>query len=479
MKQWQIIWKCSLLCQLLDRFSAFCGSQWEQSTIVTAFLSPPAWEQEVGKQSLLYKLWQAIRSLLTKLYQGLKLEKIFGGSLLIHPLLWTGLAVFSAPFVPTMVLLLVVMVAGATLLLDFLRKPEKTLVYAPMNRYIIFYGLLYLIMSLFSVTPKESLFVGLLSCAFILFGVILQNVVRDKRSFHLLLAAMVVAAGLVALYGMYQYIFRTGYQSEAWVDSDMFASISFRVPSTMDNPNMLGQYFILMIPFTGACLLSAKTWEGRIFWLVMAALQCVCMILTFSRGAWLGLLAAGVLFFLMLNPKLAYLIPVALVGVYFVLPDSVIDRFSSIGNMEDASTSYRVYIWMGTLKMLSHYWISGVGAGDVAFNLVYPAYSYAAIVAPHSHNLFLQILCDGGFFLLIIFCLMLIHYFRGLCASLRHSESFEGKLFRIAAFSSVAGFMVQAMTDYAFYNYRVMFLFWVVIGLGGLAMRYDRLEGEA
>ena len=35
----------------------------------------------------------------------------------------------------------------------------------------------------------------------------------------------------------------------------------------------------------------------------------------------------------------------------------------------------------------------------------------------------------------------------------------------------VAGFLVQAMTDYSFYNYRVMFLFWAYLGVGALISR--------
>ena len=39
--------------------------------------------------------------------------------------------------------------------------------------------------------------------------------------------------------------------------------------------------------------------------------------------------------------------------------------------------------------------------------------------------------------------------------------------------------MVQAMTDYSFYNYRVMFLFWAYLALGGLAARRGQLpEGR-
>ena len=39
-------------------------------------------------------------------------------------------------------------------------------------------------------------------------------------------------------------------------------------------------------------------------------------------GAWLGLLFAGAAFFVLLNPRLMLLFPVALVGLYFVLPPS-------------------------------------------------------------------------------------------------------------------------------------------------------------
>ena len=48
-------------------------------------------------------------------------------------------------------------------------------------------------------------------------------------------------------------------------------------------------------------------------------------------------------------------------------------------------------------------------------------------------------------------------------------------MYQVALAAGMAGFLVQAMTDYSFYNYRVMFLFWVFIALGGLVSRRDRL----
>ena len=284
---------------------------------------------------------------------------------------------------------------------------------------------------------------------------------------------------LVSFYGILQYLFGWGYQSAAWVDSDMFSSIRFRVPATMGNPNMMGQYLLLVIPIAGAKLLSAKDWLRRLYYLACCGVMCVCMILTFSRGAWLGLLFAGAVFAVLWHPQLILLAPFALVGLYFVLPETVISRFTSIGNLTDNSTSYRVYIWMGTLAMLKDYWLCGIGPGDGAFNMVYPAYSYNGIVAPHAHNLFLQIVCDAGIAALAVFLLLLFVYFRMLCSAMSREKDPASRLLQIAFTAGVCGFLVQAMTDYSFYNYRVMFLFWAVLALGAASARRTSLpEGR-
>ena len=290
---------------------------------------------------------------------------------------------------------------------------------------------------------------------------------------------MVIAAAAVSVYGILQYVFRWGYQSAAWVDSDMFSSIEFRVPSTLDNPNMLGQYLILMVPVGGAKLLSARGWPRRLLYLGCCALMCVCMILTFSRGAWLGLLFAGAVFVVLLNPRLILLAPAALAALWFLLPETVISRFTSIGDMTDGSTTYRVSIWLGTLDMLKHYWLCGIGPGDEAFNRVYPAFSYNSINAPHSHNLFLQLVCDAGITALVVFLILIFVYFRMMCAALHREKDWTSRMYQTAFTGGVCGFLVQAMTDYSFYNYRVLFIFWAYLALGALAARRSGLpEGR-
>jgi hypothetical protein len=48
-------------------------------------------------------------------------------------------------------------------------------------------------------------------------------------------------------------------------------------------------------------------------------------------------------------------------------------------------------------------------------------------------------------------------------------------MLHIGFISGMAGFLVQAMTDYSFYNYRVMLIFWVYLALGMVVSRRSEL----
>ena len=465
----------SLLWRALTAICLWFSRQWHSSGVISWFLHPAGWGAGASESSIFFKLWSLIRRGLCRLYELLHLERLFAGSVFLQAWFWCALPAVLAPFLPTMAVLGLAAIGYACVALRLVRERDRPLAWSPINRYIILYAAIYLAGTFFSVDLEGSLNPGLLRVAFILFAVVLGNALLNRRQLDTVIFLMVLAGTAVAAYGILQYIFRWGYQSAAWVDSDMFSGIEFRVPSTLENPNMLGQYFLLAIPLGGAKLLSSREWGARIFYLCCCGIMALCMILTFSRGAWLALLFAGLVFVLFLNPRLILLAPFALIALYFVLPETVITRFTSIGDLSDDSTSYRLYIWLGTLAMLKDYWLCGIGPGEDAFNMVYPAYSYNAITAPHSHNLFLQIVCDVGITALVVFILLLFVYFRMLCSALSREKDWTSRMLQIAFTSGACGFMVQAMTDYSFYNYRVMFLFFVFLALGGLAARRSSL----
>ena len=85
----------------------------------------------------------------------------------------------------------------------------------------------------------------------------------------------------------------------------------------------------------------------------------------------------------------------------------------------------------------------------------------------------------NGIVELVIFLVLLVVYVRMLCVSISREKDWTSRIHQIALLSGVAGFMVQAMTDYSFYNYRVMFIFWAYLALGVPACRRSELpEGR-
>ncbi len=114
--------------------------------------------------------------------------------------------------------------------------------------------------------------------------------------------------------------------------------------------------------------------------------------------------------------------------------------------------------------MLRDFWIGGIGMGEGAFRSVYPFYSYNSIIAPHSHNLYLQLLTEGGICALIIFLITIVVYLKKMSGTFsdRGKRSRDG-IFTLASISAVSGFLVQSMFDYTFYNYRMMSMFFMII----------------
>jgi len=143
--------------------------------------------------------------------------------------------------------------------------------------------------------------------------------------------------------------------------------------------------------------------------------------------------------------------------------------------MTDTSTSYRVYIWLGTVAMLKDFWFCGVGPGQAAFNTLYPAYSFGSISAPHAHNLLLQTMTDTGVCGVVLLVVLVFSAFRTLCTAVAHETDKEHRMFQTAGIAAIAGFLLQSFFDYTFYNYRVMLLFW---GFLGIYLLFTRLREE-
>lgn len=330
---------------------------------------------------------------------------------------------------------------------------------------VLFLAVLF-ISSVFSFAPKGSLIVWAMYFVFISFYFAVINTMDTKEQIYGLLRLFVISGILVAVYGIMQYAF--GWTiTNAWIDEEMFEEETMRVYSTLGNPNVLGEYLLLVLPVAVVFFLKDKA-KSLSKWVYAAffAICFLCLILTQSRGCWLGFMVSVALFVTFYEGRWWGFIPLVICAMPFVLPQTVIERLLSIGDMGDSSTSYRVFIWMGAMGIVRNYFMGGIGMGEAAFSEVYPLFSYNAIIAPHSHNTYLQLLVEGGIPALGIFIAVLAVFFKTAHNGYRVNDKKSADSAMILGLSAgVAGFLFQSMFDYTFYNYRVMAVLFMLMGI--------------
>lgn len=372
------------------------------------------------------------------------------------------------PFIPTMAV--AALIIYVVLCYSFkLMQGRRILRFNEIDITVLAFLAVVLFGGIVSVSPGETLKPALMYVCLAMGYFLVVNLVRTLEWVYRCIAASLVAVFIVSMFGIYEYYF--GDLQMKWLDTSMFSDIEGRVVSTFDNPNVLAEYLIMLLPFALALLLISKKAWPRIGSAVLLAVIAACVVFTWSRGAWLGIMIGLAVLLLIYSKKVMSFFIVCLLGVPFlpfVLPSSISSRLFSIGNLADTSTSYRVSIWKGTLKMLSDYWFSGIGVSPDAFSKIYPDYSLPGIeAAPHSHNLYLQIWTETGILGLLIFLVFVFLLLRS-CFTFYSHKNYERtpmKLMSMACMSGIIAVLAQGMTDHIWYNYRVFAAFWLMAGL--------------
>jgi len=232
---------------------------------------------------------------------------------------------------------------------------------------------------------------------FFLTAFILCTIVRGTLSSYekidFFLRTVVLALLITGIYAVVQRVL--GIEADASLtDLELNADMPGRVFGTLGNPNNFAEFLMLFIPFAFAFFLNQEKKRFKAIAILAVAVGILALLLTYSRSGWLAFALATVVFVALYNWR--FLPVLLLVGVLCIplLPQSILDRILTIGNLADSSSSYRVDIWTGSLRMLRDgYWFAGTGLGAGAFTSVYPAYAVGtAGVAPHTHMQFMEML---------------------------------------------------------------------------------------
>ncbi len=271
---------------------------------------------------------------------------------------------------------------------------------------------------------------------------------------------------LCSLYGIWQYFFSD--MELQWTDPVRFADIGSRVTGFFQNPNILAVYLLLLLPFSFWGMIERKyPQKHRIFCFFAFVLEGLCLILTWTRGAWIGAIFSLLIFLLVYSEgSLAYALclPLPAAAAVSFLPRSIIHRFGSILSFGESSIRYRLYTWKGVTKMLSAHPF-GIGVGEEAFHAIYPAFAVSGTEnVPHTHQLFFEIFAGlgiAGALLLLFFFLWIFLQFITVCRLAKG----EIRGAQLAAFAGIIGTFIMGFFDYIWYHKGIFCLFFIIIAM--------------
>lgn len=387
-----------------------------------------------------------------------------------------------APFaalMPTMAAAALVLLTFVSFVLHLMFDEKAEYVSTPFQPFIALFLGLAVFSAVTGAAPLSSMKILTLYFTFTLGFVLVVNTVKTRKDWTILVVLCVLAAALVALYGVYQNFFGAA-SARSWVDEKMFTDIKTRVYSTLDNPNVLGEYLIMLMPVAAAVFVSAKGSLQKTLYAACNLVMLACLMYTWSRGAWIGVVI-GIAFFALLKDRRWLVACVAvLLLMPSVLPESILSRITSIGNTKDSSTSYRVAIWTGSVRMLKDYWFCGIGLGPDAFLKIYPRYALGgADFALHSHNFYLQWIADMGFMGIVVYFGIILTGLKRIASVSEKNTMIKNVM--LAATGAIFGYLFHGMAENLWYNYRMILIFWVYFGIiqsgAAIAERGDKKAG--
>jgi putative inorganic carbon (HCO3(-)) transporter len=320
----------------------------------------------------------------------------------------------------------------------------------------------------------------------------------DRRWTSALVVVLLCTGGLVALYGIYQFLFRVG--PDAFVLFDRF----MRAHGTFEQPNPYGGYLGLTLPLAvGVVVAGILPVAGRIkvVWILLAActggLMLLALVMSWSRGAWLGFGAAAAAMAIAVVARsgraAAFAAVLAVLAAYVLLvlgvvrvPPAIVQRFTDFvpyvgvrdvrgAEITDGNFAVleRVAHWQAAWQMWSDRPWFGVGAGNYE-----PVYSHYALplwplALGHAHNYYLNIAAEAGVVGLATYVLLWGVAVVGAWRASRRAESWEW-----GVTLGVLGVLVHLGVHSLFDNLYVHAMYLQVAILLGVITPYAKSQGQ-
>ena len=202
------------------------------------------------------------------------------------------------------------------------------------------------------------------------------------------------------------------------------------------------------------CLLLGFAFEerGPRRWVgLAAAIPFAAMILTFTRNAYVGTLAAVTLYLIVRRPRGLFLLVPALLVLFLLVPQDVRARFVSIASLRERTNRDRIAMMHAGLRMIREAPLFGIGPEMVKrYYTLYRDEDAPQWHVPHLHNNTLQIAAANGLIAAATYLALMFLFFARAIGLLRR-ESRPGRAALLAgALLAGAALFVAGFFEYNF-----------------------------
>jgi len=272
----------------------------------------------------------------------------------------------------------------------------------------------------------------------------------DESWWPRLVTGLALTGGVLSVWGIVQY----------HLGAD---SLEHRIRGPLSHYMTYSGWLLLVV----LVLLTDALLSGRRLWQVVpAALGIVALVLSFTRNAWVGLVAGLLLLAVLWHRRLLLVYPLAFLLLWAVLPHAIVARAVSTVDLRQPANYDRLCMAISGVQMVRDHPWSGVGLGMVSsMYSLYRRDDAPRWRVPHLHNNLLQIAAERGLPAAAAYLWLLGAFARQAWRGVGQPDR-RRRVMAAASLVAVTGITVAGLFEYNFWDAEIQYLTLVLMGVG-------------
>jgi O-antigen ligase len=316
---------------------------------------------------------------------------------------------------------------------------------------LIMYAALTLISSAFAIDPRAS-FIDDKQLILFLIVPAVYYLARGPRA-SLVLTVVISVGAVSALIGIVQY------------GVLQYDSLGRRPEGLLTHYMTYSGLLVLVI---GAATARALFSTDRIWPVIVMPALVVALVLTLTRGAWVGACVAVAVLLALRDFRFITVLPILAAVVIAIAPSQITERASSMFDLKDPTIRDRIAMLRIGGRMIADHPLTGVGPNMIQRRYAEYRHSDQSPINPHLHNVPVQIAAERGLPALGVWVWFIVLLMVDLTGRLRRArESF----LPAAALAATVGMLAAGLFEYNFGDSEFLMLFLVLITLPYAAER--------